>query len=116
MIYAAFTKIPWKQVIPATIAIAEIARKIYDTLKKHAKSSKSQKKDTKISITDLSNRIKTLENNEVEQAELISKMADQIEVLSNSFRVIGARLTITLFISIAAVVLVLGTILWFVLL
>ena len=111
----ALTKINWKSVITTTIALSELARKIYDTLKKHAKSSKSQKKDKEISITEFSNKIQRLENNELEHAELISKMADQIEVLSKSFRVVGARLNFTLFISICAAILVLFTIIWIVL-
>jgi len=115
MLNVALQKIKWKSVLTTTIALSELARKIYDTIQKHAKSSQSQKKDKNISITELSDRIQRLENNELENAELISKMADQIEVLSKSIRVVGARLNLTLFISIFAAILVLFTIIWIVL-
>ncbi len=113
--FVALTKIPWSKVGKTSLLLLEAARKIYDTIARHANSSKSKKKDAKISITVLNNRIKTLENNEVEQAKLISQIAGQIEVLSNSLRVVGARFNLTLFISICATILVLFTIIWIVL-
>ena len=66
--------IPWAQLIPHAISLAEMAGGILSSNKKEkAKAEKNPSFD----VVGLLSRIEVLENNEMKQAQLIQQMAQQ---------------------------------------
>ena len=66
--------IPWAQLIPHAISLAEMAGGILSSNKKEkAKAANYPSFD----VASLLSRIEVLENNELKQAELIKQMAEQ---------------------------------------
>ncbi len=104
-LFAAARKIPWGPILKNAPLIADAVRKFYDTIKKHGKSTKPPPKQIENIVSSLNKRVESLENNEVEQAELTSKIADQMEIYSNNLRVISLRVNIVFLISIVAIIL-----------
>ncbi len=71
--------LPWGQLIPTAISIAEMAGKILSSNKKEKAKTEG---DHSFDPASLLKRIETLEKNELKQAELIQQMAEQILVLT----------------------------------
>lgn len=69
------TMLPWGQLIPTAISIAEMAGKILSSNKKEKAKTEG---DHSFDPASLLKRIETLEKNELKQAELIQQMAQQI--------------------------------------
>jgi hypothetical protein len=88
------TKIPWDKIVKYGPIIIDMAERIYDKLK-DALGGKSQsaspKKGAKISVEALADRVKELEVNELQQAELVSNMARQSGELSEALQIISKR-------------------------
>lgn len=72
--------IHWIKILTTGANVAEIARDIYVTIKKNKKEQLEPGLPT---IPDLQDKLKQLEDNELRQAALISKMAEQQKVFSN---------------------------------
>ncbi len=104
-LFAATRKIPWDTIIKNAPLIAEAVRKFYKTIKEHGNSPKPPPKQIENIVSSLNKRVESLENNEVEQAELTSNIADQMEIYFNNLRVISLRVNIVFLISIAAIIL-----------
>jgi hypothetical protein len=66
--------IPWAQLIPHAISLAEMAGGILSSNKKAKATSEN---NPNFDATSLMKRIEVLENNELKQAELIQQMAQQ---------------------------------------
>lgn len=79
--------LPWGQLIPTAISLAEMAGKILST---NRKQKAKTERDHNFDPAALLKRIETLENNELKQAELIQQMAQQnlllIKKAENGFR------------------------------
>ena len=110
-IFPALAKINWAKAIPPAIAIAEAARKLYDTKKKHEKTTKA-KPEKENALSEAIARIKTMEDGELEKAELISGIADQIGFLGNSLQTVNARIKLVLSISIMAILFCIAILIW----
>ena len=93
-LFVAARKIPWVSILKNAPLIAEAARKIYEAIKEHRKSTKPPPKQIENIVSSLNIRVESLENNEVEQAKLTSNIADQMEIYSNNLRVISLRVNI----------------------
>lgn len=72
--------LPWIKILTTGASVAEIARDIYVTVKRTNKALPDSNSPT---ISDLSVKIKLLEENEERQAALITKMADQQKNLTD---------------------------------
>lgn len=74
--------------------IVETGGKIFGDVKKYFRNaSKEDGKHKNISLEQGEKRVKLLEQNELEQAELIDKIADQINELSNPTEIISNKNT-----------------------
>lgn len=69
----------WWNLIANGATIADLARQVFNALNKDKAASSPNSLD----IRDVVNRINNLEKNEIRQAELIKRMAEQIQALSS---------------------------------
>ena len=94
------SKIPWNEILKYSPIIAETGGKIYNSVKKYfGENSIEGGKPPKVSLEQLGKRVKLLELNELEQADLLDKIAVQINELSNASKIISNRTLLALSIS-----------------
>jgi hypothetical protein len=94
------SKIPWEDILKYSPIIAETGGKIYNSVKKYfGETSIEGGKPPKVSLEQLGKRVKLLELNELEQADLLDKIAVQINELSNASKIISNRTLLALSIS-----------------
>ena len=94
------SKIPWNDILKYSPIIAETSGKIFNSVKKYfGETSIESGKPTKVSLEQLGRRVKLLEQNELEQADLLDKIAVQINELSNASKIISNRTLLALSIS-----------------
>jgi hypothetical protein len=108
------SKIPWDKILKYGPSIVEAAGNIYDSVQKrwfpHEKEyNQKAPRNPSISLKELVNRISDLERNEVEQAELVQRIAGQLNDISLGMKVISDRIMIALIISGLAILLALIT-------
>ncbi|HYG38786.1 MAG TPA: hypothetical protein VD908_09210 [Cytophagales bacterium] len=72
----------WWKLISNGATIVDLARQVYTTLNKDKAASAPNSTD----VHDVMNRINYLEKNEIRQAELIKRMAEQINALTSKIR------------------------------
>ncbi|MGD1043915.1 MAG: hypothetical protein ABR936_01170 [Bacteroidota bacterium] len=108
------SKIPWDKILKYGPSIVEAAGNIYDSVQKrwfpHEKEDiKNTARNPSISLKELAKRISDLERNEVEQAELVQRIAEQLNDISLGMKVISDRIVIALIVSGLAILLALIT-------
>jgi hypothetical protein len=108
------SKIPWDKILKYAPIIVEAARNIYDSVQKRwfpyeKEYNKKTTRNPSVSLKELAKRISDLERNEVEQAELVQKIASQLNDISLGMKVISDRIMIALIISGMAILLALIT-------
>jgi hypothetical protein len=92
--------IPWDKILKYSPMIVEAGEKIFNSVNKYfGSNSKEGGKPHKISLEQLDMRIKLLEQNELEQADLIEKIAVQINELTIAAKIISNRTLLALSIS-----------------
>jgi hypothetical protein len=101
----AISKIPWDKIAKYGPIIIATAGKLFESIRTHfgnkTESSLNEKKDAEISLAD---RISRLESNEVQQAELVSKIANQLGSLTSALEVVSKRAFLSLILSAIALV------------
>jgi hypothetical protein len=90
----------WWKLITNGATIAELARQIYNTLAKDKASSPPPSGD----FRDLYQRLDFLEKNEIRQAELIKRMAEQMSELSTKAKNANTLAIISVMIAIISIV------------
>jgi hypothetical protein len=90
----------WWKIITNGATIAEVARQIYNTLTKDKASAPSSSGD----FRDLYQRLEFLEKNEIRQAELIKRMAEQMNELSTKAKNASTLAIISIVIAIISIV------------
>ncbi len=101
------SSIPWAKIIAYGPTIIETAGTLLDGVKKRfGKNKETQPAPAPVdlSVSALAERIATLEANEVRQAELVSKMAEQLGSLSDALQVLSRRVALAIYLSLAAMV------------
>jgi hypothetical protein len=94
------SKIPWDDILKYSPIIAETSGKIFNSVKKYfGETSIESGKPPKVSLEQLGKRVRLLEQNELEQADLLDKIAVQINELSNASKIISSRTLLALSIS-----------------
>ncbi len=97
---AILSLIPWDTIFKYSPMIVEAGQKLFSSVNKYfGSTSKEGGKLKKVSLEQLDKRIKLLEQNEVEQADLIEKIAVQINELSIAAKIISDRTLLALSIS-----------------
>ena len=96
--------IPWKEILVRGPAIVDSARGLYETLK-NAQDSPSKIADLQGRVDQVDQIIADLKSRDTQQADLISRLAGQAQVLSDGLRVTAARVALLLWISVAALLL-----------
>jgi hypothetical protein len=92
--------IPWDTILKYSPTIVEAGEKILNKVNMYfGSASKEGGKHQRISLEQLDKRIRLLEQNEVEQADLIDKIAIQINELSVAAKIISNRTLLALSIS-----------------
>jgi hypothetical protein len=92
--------IPWDKILKYSPIIVEAGEKIFSSVNKYfGSTSKEGGKQHKVSLELLDKRITLLEQNELEQADLIEKIAVQLNELSNASKIISSRTLLALSIS-----------------
>jgi hypothetical protein len=92
--------IPWDKILKYSPIIVEAGERIFSSVNKYfGGTSKEGGKPQKVSLEQLDKRIKLLEQNEYEQADLMEKIAVQINELSNAAKIISNRTLLALSIS-----------------
>ena len=92
--------IPWDKILKYSPIIVEAGEKIFSSVNKYfGNASKEGGKQHKVSLELLDKRITLLEQNELEQADLIEKIAVQLNELSNASKIISSRTLLALSIS-----------------
>jgi hypothetical protein len=97
------TKIPWKSIVKTALEILRTALLSYDQLKK--KDDSVEEKDIPSTIAEFSKKVKFLEANDEQQSKIIAELAKQAQTFSDGLRVLGARVTVLLWLSIIAIAL-----------
>jgi len=108
------SKIPWDKILKYGPIIVEAARNIYDSVQKRwfpheREDTKRSQKNPSITLKELAKRISDLERHEVEQAELVQRIADQLNDISFGMKVVADRNIIALIVSGLAILLALIT-------
>jgi hypothetical protein len=108
------SKIPWDKILKYGPSIVEAAGNIYNSVQKRwfpleKEDNKKAPKNPPISLKELAKRISDLERNEVEQAELVKRIAGQLNDISFGMKVISDRIIIALIVSGLAILLALIT-------
>jgi hypothetical protein len=99
------SKIPWDDILKYSPIIAESSGKIFNSVKKYfGETSIESGRSAKVSLEQLGKKVKLLEQNELEQADLIDKIAVQINELSNASKIISNRTLLALSISLLSLV------------
>ena len=99
-VFTVLSMIPWDKIFKYTPIIVEAGEKIFNSVNKYFGSdSKEGGKPHKVSMEQLNKRITLLEQNELEQADLIEKIAVQINELSIAAKIISNRTLLALSIS-----------------
>jgi hypothetical protein len=93
-------KLPWKEILKYTPVLIEMATSVKENL---GRRESPQAKASEASMAELTKRLGTLERSALEQAELLSKLAAQLETLSGALRVVSIRATVAAGLSVAAV-------------
>ena len=98
--FALLSLIPWDTIFRYSPAIVEAGQRLFNSVNKYfGGASKESGKHQKISLEQLDKRIKLLEQNELEQADLIEKIAIQINELTIAAKIISNRTLLALSIS-----------------
>lgn len=99
------TKIPWTQIIKYSPLILKTSKEVYENVRDYI--AKRGKRPNEISASsdsaELEKRISALERNELMQAELVAKMAEQIQNLTEAVRVLAIRLNYAFWFSFLAI-------------
>ena len=108
------SKIPWDKILKYGPIIVEAARNIYDSVQKRwfpheREDTKRSQKNPSITLKELAKRISDLERHEVEQAELVQRIAGQLNDISFGMKVVADRNIIALIVSGLAILLALIT-------
>jgi len=93
------SKIQWDEILKYSPIIAETGGKIFNSVKKYFGETSIDGKPAKVSLEQLGKRVRLLEQNELEQADLLDKIAVQINELSNASKIISSRTLLALSIS-----------------
>jgi len=114
------SKIPWDKILKYGPSIVEAAGDIYDSVQKRwflpeRENNKKAQKNPSISLKELAKKISDLERNEVEQAELVQKIAGQLNDISLGMKVISDRIMIAFIASGLAILLALITLVFYLL-
>jgi hypothetical protein len=92
--------IPWDTIFKYSPIIVEAGQKIFGRVNKYfGNTLKEGGKPQKVSLEQLDKRIKLLEQNELDQADLNEKIAFQINELSIAAKIISNRTLLALSIS-----------------
>ena len=97
--------IPWDTIFKYSPIILEAGQKLFSSVNKYFGSNlKEGGKTKRVSLEQLEGRIKLLEQNELDQADLIEKIAVQINELSIAAKIISNRTLLALSISSASLI------------
>jgi hypothetical protein len=97
--------IPWDTIFKYSPMIVEAGQKIFNSVNKYfGNTVKENGKPKKVSLEQLDKRIKLLEQNELEQADLMKIIAVQINELSIAAKIISSRTLLALSISLLSLV------------
>jgi len=92
--------IPWDTIFKYSPMIVEAGQKIFSRVNKYFGNTLNESgKPKKVSLEQLDKRIKLLEQNELDQADLNEKIAIQIQELSIAAKIISNRTLLALSIS-----------------
>jgi hypothetical protein len=92
--------IPWDTIFKYSPMIVEAGQKIFSRVNKYFGNTLNESdKPKKVSLEQLDKRIKLLEQNELDQADLNEKIAIQIKELSIAAKIISNRTLLALSIS-----------------
>ena len=99
-VLAILSLIPWDTILKYSPIIVEAGGKILKKVNMYFGSELNESgKHRRVSLEQLDKRIRLLEQNEVEQADLIDKIAVQINELSIAAKIISNRVLLALTIS-----------------
>jgi hypothetical protein len=101
----ALAKIPWKTILPYVPAVVETAKEL---LRSASKSKSADLATADASPQNLLQRIEHLETNERKQAELIERMAEQQQQLTESLRIVESRVQVLFWLTLALLVVAVG--------
>jgi hypothetical protein len=95
--FAILSLIPWDTIFKYSPMIVEAGQNLFISVNKYfGGASKESSKHQKISLEQLDKRVKLLEQNELDQADLIEKIAIQVNELSIAARIISNRTLLAL--------------------
>ena len=98
--FALLSLIPWDTIFKYSPAIVEAGQRLFNSVNKYfGGASKESGKHQKVSLEQLDKKVKLLEQNALEQADLIEKIATQINELSIAAKIISNRTLLALSIS-----------------
>ena len=99
--------VPWGKIVSYAPMIIETAGTLLENVKKHfgkKKESVSSQEPVDLSVAALGERIAALETNEVKQAELVSRIAEQLGNVSGALQIMSQRIALALTLSIASLI------------
>ena len=108
----ALAVVPWKEILTSAPAIVSSARFLYERLRQRSGDGEPQSSaDVSPDVASLGaeldamrTRLQALESDQARQADLIAQMATQEEALSRGLQAVSSRVTVLLWVSVAALV------------
>jgi hypothetical protein len=100
------SQIPWGKIVSYGPSIIETAGVLLDNVRTRLGKKPGQQAVDSIgspTLGELVERVSALESNEIRQAELVSKMAEQVGSLSSALEVLSKRVALAIFLSMGAV-------------
>ncbi|GEM_PF-5418054 len=98
--FAILSLIPWDTIFKYSPAIVDAGQKLFNSVNKYfGGAGKENGRQHKTSLEQLDKRIRLLEQNEIDQADLIEKIALQINELSIAAKIISNRTLLALSLS-----------------
>jgi hypothetical protein len=105
--------IPWKEIITWAPTVAKMVRNLRREAGAEAKSGlELDSRDLPATLSNLHERIAHLEAHQQDQAEVLAKIAQQTQALSEGLRVVSARLVLLSCVAGAALLASLGLLIW----
>lgn len=103
---SALKTIPWKALIAQAPVIINSASNLLQSIPRSPKETESDEKQN--NIEQLQTRLESLEGSHQQNAEIVKQIADQLQAVTETLPVLGARLRLLLLFSLTGMILGLG--------
>jgi hypothetical protein len=107
--FTTLISIPWKELLKQAPSIAAAADALLSGTKTHKET-----RLTASAVTSLMERVEALETHDRADAQLVKRLADQVEVLTFSTKILASRLKAALVIAVIGIIIGCSALIYFI--